>query len=147
MHQYALQVTNGTSSVFNTMHIRRGDFFGQYEESRQSAQQIYDNIKGDLEDGSVVFIATDERAKKFFNPLKKHYHIKFLDDFKFKLNPKGFRKANTNYFGLIDQLVVNTDTLVALLLYSEMHSHHALFADFLPGVARGEIRRMLPLHV
>jgi GDP-fucose protein O-fucosyltransferase len=108
MHEYALSLSNGTSSSFDTMHIRRGDFFWQYASSDRDAQQIYDYIKEDLEDGSVVFIATDERNKTFFDPLKRHYHIKFLDDFKSKLNPKGFPKTNTNYFGMIDQLVVST---------------------------------------
>jgi hypothetical protein len=107
MRDYALTLSNGTSSSFDTMHVRRGDFFWQYASTDKTAQQIYDHIKDDLEDGSVVFIATDETNRTFFDHLKAHYHIKFLSDFTSKLNPEGFPKANTNYFGLIDQLVAS----------------------------------------
>ena len=47
-------------------------------------------------------MATDEHDKKFFKPLKDHYDILFLDDFKAEL--KGL---NTNYLGMVDQLVAS----------------------------------------
>jgi GDP-fucose protein O-fucosyltransferase len=99
MHEYTK--TQGVASgEFNTMHIRRGDF--QFKQTRIDAAEIYHNIKDAMPEKSIVFIATDERDKKFFDPLRQHYDIKFLDDFKHLL-----QDVNTNHFGMIDQLVAS----------------------------------------
>jgi hypothetical protein len=55
-----------------------------------------------LEEGSTIYIATDERDKPFFDLLRKHYKIYFMDDFKDVL-----KDVNTNYFGMVDQLVAS----------------------------------------
>jgi GDP-fucose protein O-fucosyltransferase len=93
---------------FHSFHVRRGDF--QYKDTRIEAEEIYNNVRDVLPEGSAVFIATDERNKAFFNVLKQHYDIKFLDDFINELNPPGFPTINTNYYGMIDQLVVSRIT-------------------------------------
>jgi hypothetical protein len=64
---------------FDTFHIRRGDF--QFKKTRIEATEIYNNVKDILPEGRPVYIATDERNKKFFDPLKEHYQIRFLDDY------------------------------------------------------------------
>ena len=46
---------NGT---FDTLHIRRGDF--QYKDTRIDADEIYNNIKDVLENGSTIYIATGQ---------------------------------------------------------------------------------------
>jgi GDP-fucose protein O-fucosyltransferase len=111
MRDYALRQTKGNSSVFHTMHIRQGDFQRQFHagSNEVTAEQIYENVKEELADGSIVFIATDEEDKSFFNPLRRHFDIRFLDDFMSQLNPNGFPRVNTNYFGLVDQLVVRKE--------------------------------------
>jgi GDP-fucose protein O-fucosyltransferase len=48
-----------------------------------------------------VYIATDERQKTFFNPLKEYYNVKFLDDYKDEL----LTDINKNFYGMIDQLI------------------------------------------
>lgn len=83
---------------FDSMHIRRGDF--QFKDTRIEAEEIYENTKDELTLNSTIFIATDERKKDFFDPLRKHYDILFLDDF-----PAELKGLNTNYFGMVDQLV------------------------------------------
>lgn len=55
-----------------------------------------------MEEGGLLYIATDERDKSFFDPFRKHYDIVFLDDFKHLLT-----KVNTNYYGMLDQLVAS----------------------------------------
>ena len=106
------------SHEFDTFHIRRGDF--QFKQTRLEANEIYDNVKEVLAgvdeppqgnqkavQAGVVFIATDERNKDFFAPLRKHYpHLYFLDDFKHLLT-----NVNTNYYGMIDQLVASRGRL------------------------------------
>lgn len=81
-------------------HIRRGDF--QFKTTRISAEEIYENSKDELTPNSTIFIATDERDKNFFNPLRSHYDLLFLDDFKQELEG-----VNTNYFGMVDQLIAS----------------------------------------
>lgn len=86
--------------VYDSYHIRRGDF--QYKRTRLEAQQIYENSKDEMEEGATVYISTDESNKAFFKPLADHYDIVFLDDFKDVI--KGL---NTNYYGMLDQLVAS----------------------------------------
>ena len=85
---------------FDTMHIRRGDF--QYKVTRFEAKDIYEMTSKQIPDNTTVYIATDERDKSFFNLLKQHYDVVFLDDFKHELEG-----VNTNYYGMIDQLVAS----------------------------------------
>eukprot|EP00956_Cyclotella_meneghiniana_P004352 scaffold5312_cov71-Cyclotella_meneghiniana.AAC.6 len=89
---------------YDSMHIRRGDF--QYKETQISAEQIINNVQKELssdEGGKgVVFVATDHQGQPFFKPLIDKYDIVFLKDFK-----KELEGVNTNYFGMIDQLVAS----------------------------------------
>ena len=78
---------------FDSFHIRRGDF--QFKATRIEADEIYENSKDELTPNSTIFVATDERNKAFFDPLRAHYDLLFLDDFKDEL--KG---VNTNYYGM-----------------------------------------------
>ena len=86
--------------VFDSFHIRRGDF--QYKKTRVEANEILEQAQKKIPDETLVYIATDERNKDFFSPLKQHYDIAFLDDFHDEL--KGI---NSNYYGMIDQLVAS----------------------------------------
>ena len=90
----------GWGGSFDTFHIRRGDF--QFKTTRISADEIHENSKAELTPNRTVFVATDERDKSFFDPLKQHYDIVFLDDYMDLLTD-----VNSNYFGMIDQLVAS----------------------------------------
>jgi hypothetical protein len=63
---------------------------------------IFNNTFDVLEENTTVYIATDERDKPFFDLLRKRYKIYFMDDFKDLLTD-----VNTNYFGMVDQLVAS----------------------------------------
>jgi hypothetical protein len=65
------------SGQFDTFHVRRGDF--QYKNTRIEASEIVKNTRDKLSPGSTLYIATDERDKTFFNPLKEIYDVKFMD--------------------------------------------------------------------
>lgn len=73
------EMKDNSDGAFDTFHIRRGDF--QYKETRLEADALYANIKDHIPEGSVLYIATDERKKEFFNIFKEHYKVYFLDDF------------------------------------------------------------------
>lgn len=121
---------------FDTFHIRRGDF--QFKRTRIEAKEIYENTKEFLTPGATVFIATDERNKNFFDDLKAHYDIKFLDDFKDILND-----VNPNYYGMIDQLVASRGRLFFGCWHStftgfihRMRGYHSM-NHRLPGYEKG----------
>ena len=86
--------------LYNSMHVRRGDF--QFKKTSIPADDLYNRSKGELEEGTTLYIATDERDKEFFKPLADHYNVLFLDNFKDKLGD-----INSNYYGMLDQLVAS----------------------------------------
>ena len=86
--------------AFDAFHIRRGDF--QYKVTRFDAPKIVEQSRKELTPNATVYIGTDERDRAFFEPLAAMYDIVFLDDLKHLL--KG---VNTNYYGMIDQLVTS----------------------------------------
>lgn len=92
--------TSTNTTVFDSMHIRRGDL--QYEEVKVDAVELYEASKKELIEGGTVYVATDEKNRDFFKPLEEHYDLCFLDDFKHL-----FEGLNTNMYGMLDQLVAS----------------------------------------
>lgn len=90
----------GKGGLFHSLHVRRGDF--QYKKTRIDADDLLRRSQRHLEKGSIVYIATDEKDKTFFRPLAEYYEVYFMNDFSHVLNG-----INTNYFGMIDQLVAS----------------------------------------
>jgi len=89
--------------IFDSMHVRRGDFLKVYHNTADlDATELYKYSSDELSEGSTLFIATDERKKSFFDPLKKHYEVFFLDDFRSELIG-----LNSHFFGMVDQLVAS----------------------------------------
>ena len=89
-----------TGGLFSAFHVRRGEF--QYKRTRVSAAELYNMSQPEIPMGSTVYVATDERDQYFFRDLAEHYDLVFLDDFVHLLEG-----VNTNYFGMIDQLVAS----------------------------------------
>ena len=87
--------------LFDTMHIRRGDF--QYKDTRIDAVKIYENTKEFLTPNATIYIATDERNKTFFDPLRQHYNLYFMDDF----IATDLEGVNTNLYGMVDQVAAS----------------------------------------
>ena len=88
------------SGAYDSFHVRRGDF--QYKHTRVGAEEIYSVTAKLLNTNSTIFIATDEKNKAFFDPLRKHYHLYFLDDFKHLLPD-----VSPNFYGMMDQLIAS----------------------------------------
>ena len=68
--------------LFDTMHIRRGDFQQQYTSTQVNASVLYEISKGELNKNTSLYISTDETDKSFFKPFIQDYDTSFLDDFK-----------------------------------------------------------------
>jgi hypothetical protein len=85
---------SNTEGNYDSIHVRRGDF--QYKKTRITASQIYEMLKRQLPEKTTLYIATDEKDKSFFNDLKKHYHLLFLDDFETEVG-----HMNSNFFGAL----------------------------------------------
>lgn len=125
---------------YDSMHIRRGDF--QYKQTRIDATKIYKNIASVLTENATLFVATDERDKKFFDPLREHYHLYFLDDF-LHLLPESFNK---NYYGMLDQRIASRGRVFAGAYFStftgyinRMRGYHSQ-KNKLPGYQGGNLK-------
>jgi len=86
------------SNEYDSFHVRRGDF--QYKVTRIPSLDLYQRSRDELTEGSLLYIATDERDKSFFDDLAKHYQLTFLDDYAHLI-----KDINPNYYGMLDQLV------------------------------------------
>lgn len=61
------------------------------------------NVGQFIPEKELLFIATDERNKSFFNPFKERFPvIRYLDDY---MEIAGLNDINPNYLGMIDQIV------------------------------------------
>lgn len=88
---------------FSSLHIRRGDF--QYKKVKLTAGEWVENTKHIFRPGEVLYIATDERNKTFFEPfVKQGYQVRYLDDYY-----KQFELSNLDsaFMGMIDTIVAS----------------------------------------
>jgi hypothetical protein len=66
-----------------------------------------------LEENFTIYIAMDERDMPFFDLLRQRYKIYFMDDLKDLLT-----NVNTNYFGMVNQLVASHGRTFIWTFYS-----------------------------
>lgn len=128
---------------FHTMHIRRGDFMEWYPITALSAEELYETSNTEIEKFSgsrVLYIATDERDRSFFDPFRKQYHVFFLSDFDDIAN-----LSDTRFGGMVDQLVASKGEVFWGTFWStfsayinRLRGYHATRAE-LPGAERGEL--------
>ena len=84
---------------YYSIHIRRNDF--QYKDLFISAEQIYENIRNVVKEGSVLYIATDADNLDFFNILNEKYTTRYYSDF----NSVHNKYLNSNLIGIIEQII------------------------------------------
>ncbi len=67
--------------VYSSFHVRRGEF--QYNVVKIPAEEIMNNVGHVNPKGELLFIATDERNKTFFNAFRRagFPRLRFLDDY------------------------------------------------------------------
>ena len=78
---------------------------------RVEINEIFNNTYDVLEEkNSTIYIATDEHNKTFFDLLRKHYKIYFMDDFKLHLVGEFLSAPTCLHFW--DILIVSKDTIL-----------------------------------
>ena len=90
-------------SFYSSLHVRRGDL--QYKFVKIPAEEWYENTKDIFFPKEVLYIATDETNRSFFDPLTNHYTIRFLDDYQKIFNPDN--AIESAYYGMIDTIVAS----------------------------------------
>ncbi len=99
--KYAVRTEDG-SGGYSALHVRRGDL--QYKKVKIPAQEWYDNTKDVWYPNELLYIATDERDKSFFDDIKKHHELRFLDDY---WDLADLSSLDPNYMGMIDTIVAS----------------------------------------
>ena len=97
-----VQALNNEGKPWSSLHVRRGDF--QYKEVKLPAEELYNNTKEIWKSGEILFIATDERNKTFFDPLKQHHELRFLDDY---WDMARLGDLESSFLGMVDTIVAS----------------------------------------
>mmetsp|Transcript_18206 Transcript_18206/g.16498 ORF Transcript_18206/g.16498 Transcript_18206/m.16498 type:complete len:673 (+) Transcript_18206:3-2021(+) len=101
--KHLLDEGNGS---FTSFHIRRGEF--QYKEVKISASELMHNVGHLIPSNELLYLATDEKNKSFFNDMLIRFpKIRYLDDY---VDTAGLVDINPNYLGMIDQVVCTRGT-------------------------------------
>jgi hypothetical protein len=93
---------NNGAGGYSAMHVRRGDL--QYKKVKIPAIEWYENTKEVWQPREILYIATDERNKTFFDDLAVHHDLRFLDDY---WELAGLSHLDPNYMGMIDTIVAS----------------------------------------
>jgi hypothetical protein len=100
--QLGFKVDNEGAGGFSALHIRRGDL--QYKEVIISAEEWYENTAKLWEPNEILYIATDEKNRTFFEPLAKHHQLRFLDDY---LEKAGLADIEKQYLGMMESIIAS----------------------------------------
>lgn len=129
---------NDAEVFFDTFHVRRGDF--KVNKTLMNAEEVYANIADIMTPQSTLYIATDEKNRSYFEPFFQQHHVYFLDDFEHLV-----AGLNTNYYGLVEQLVVARGRRFVGCLFStfsgfvtRLRGYHSTY-NKLPGYRNGTL--------
>jgi hypothetical protein len=87
---------------FSSLHVRRGDL--QYKKVKIPCSEWYENTKEVWLPKEILYVATDERNKTFFDDLAAHHDLRFLDDY---WDFASLGDLDGNYMGMIDTIVAS----------------------------------------
>ncbi len=76
----------------------------QFKSVKISAEEWYKNLNHTFLENEILYIATDERNKTFFDPIKEHMDIRFLDDY---WEMAKLSEVDPNYMGMIDTIIAS----------------------------------------
>lgn len=109
---------------FNAIHVRRNDFLQVRKDiAERQTVNLLDDISNRIPNDKPLFIATDEKDKSVFLPLKKKYNVLYLTDF-----PQS--GVNDTDDLLLDQVVCSQADIF-------LGSHLSTFSDYV-NIIRGQ---------
>ena len=85
---------------YYSIHVRRNDF--QFKELFIPGDELYNNIKDKIPQGSKLYISTDSDDLTLFTTLKQNYQVTFYNDLSHQLSIPEFSK---NWIPIIEQLI------------------------------------------
>lgn len=95
------KILEESGGSFSAFHIRRGEF--QYKDVKIPSADILKNVGQFMKKDQLVYVATDERNKTFFDAFKNHFKaVKYLDDY---MDFAGLKTINPNFLGMIDAVI------------------------------------------
>ena len=73
-----------------------------------------------MAENEILYIATDEQNKDFFEPFRAHYNVRFLDDYWDRL---GLQNVDPNYKGMIEIVVASRARVFAGTWFSSFTAY------------------------
>ena len=103
---------------FSAWHVRRGDL--QYKEVIIPAEEWWNNTAKLWQPKEILYIATDERNKAFFDPIRKHRDLRFLSDY---FEKAGLDKLDKHLLGMVEIAVASRGRLFVGTWHSTFSSY------------------------
>lgn len=100
--ELGFDVDDKNAGGFSALHIRRGDF--QFSKQKISAEEWWENTQEVWLPNEILYIATDEKDRTFFDPIKEHRTIRFLSDY---WDEAGLDDVDPNYIGMIETIIAS----------------------------------------
>ena len=107
---------HGNGGRFYTYHVRRNDF--AHIDLFESAEALLVDTEDVVPRNATVYIATDEKDKSWFDPLRKRFHVYFLDNFLHDI-----KDLSSSYYGILDEIVATRGEVFVGAYSSTFTSH------------------------
>lgn len=101
-NQLGFKVDDEGAGGYSALHIRRGDL--QFKEVIIDAEEWYENTAKLWQPNEILYIATDEKDRKFFEPIARRHQLRFLDDY---LEKAGLADMEKQYLGMIESIIAS----------------------------------------
>lgn len=126
--QRGSEVDENGAGGFSALHVRRGEL--QYRKVKFPAEEWYQNTKEIWQPKEILYLATDERNKTFFDAIAARHEVRYLDDY-FEFADLG--SMDPNYFGMIDTIIASRGRAFAGTFFStfsgyinRLRGHHGM---------------------
>jgi len=104
--QRGFEVDEEGAGGYSAWHVRRGDL--QYKEVIISAEEWYENTAKLWLTKEILYIATDEQNRAFFDPIAAHHDLRFLSDY---IERAGLAKLDSSFLGMVETVVASRGRL------------------------------------
>jgi len=96
-----LSIDANGAGGYSALHIRRGDF--QYKKMKLSGDEWLMNTRDVLKKNEILYIATDEADKDFFDPFRRAgFKLHFLSDY---IESAALEGMDPNIMGMVETVV------------------------------------------